>query len=123
MHSLDLTMLSMVKGKRLTITRRGPTKKVWRRIYLKEWREYRGLTVEALAEKARVSPALISLIENRKSAGSPDTLEKLADALRISVGELLDIKPETGGSVFRTWVRDADRGRLGRMVDALKDTD
>jgi transcriptional regulator with XRE-family HTH domain len=57
-------------------------KKVWSRLFLREWREYRGLSLEKLAEEADVSPALVSLIENRKSAGSPDSFKKLAKALQ-----------------------------------------
>lgn len=94
-------------------------KRVWRKIYLKEWREYRHLTVERLAALAGVSPGLISQIENRISAGSPDTLERLAKALGISVGELLDVKPETGGFMMRAWVRDRDRRRVEDVIAAL----
>jgi transcriptional regulator with XRE-family HTH domain len=98
---------------------REPTERVWSRIFLKEWRLHRRLSVERLAEKADVSPALISLIENGKSGGSPESLEKLAAALGIEVGELLDIKPSKGGSVLRVWVRDEDRERVRRIIQAL----
>jgi len=98
---------------------RGAAKKVWQRIYLREWREFRELTVEKLAEDAGVSPGLISQIENKISAGSADSLEKLALALKISVGELLDVKPEPGGAIMRMWVPDKDRGRARRLIDAL----
>lgn len=89
---------------------------MWRRIYLREWRQHRGLSVEGLAAKAGVSPAIISLIENRKSAGSPDSLEALARELRIEVGELFDVKPEKGGSILRIWVADEDRAQVQRNI-------
>jgi transcriptional regulator with XRE-family HTH domain len=107
--------------KRAQPTPRQPTRKIWRRIYLREWREYRGLSVDALGKKAKVSPAIISLIENRKSAGSPDSLEKLARALVIDVGELFDVKPDKDrrGSVLRLWVSDADHDDVRQFIDAI----
>jgi transcriptional regulator with XRE-family HTH domain len=111
----------MVKG-----DRRGPlggkgrgTQRVWRQIHLRAWRTHRGLSVEALAERAGVSPGLISQIENGHSAGSPDSLEKLAKALNCEVGELLDIAPSNGGSMFRVWIADDDRPRIEAVARAL----
>lgn len=95
------------------------TKRVWRRIYLREWRDYRGLSQEALAAKAGVSNGLISQIEAGTSGGSPESLEKLAKALNCEPGELLDIKPEAGGRVFRTWVNEADLPRIEAVAKAL----
>lgn len=77
------------------------------------------MSQEDLAEKSGVSTGQISLIETGKSAGSPETLEKLADALNCEVGELFDVKPEIGGSLLRLWVRDSDRERVEAMADAL----
>lgn len=94
--------------------------KVWKRIHLKEWREHRGLSTEKLAEESGVSPGLISQIENRRSAGSADSLEKLAKALKIQVGELLDVKPEKNGAMLRVFVADNERELVQRFLDALK---
>lgn len=94
-------------------------KRVWRKIFLREWREFRGFTVERLAELAKVSPGLVSQIENRVSAGSPDTLERLAKELGITVGELLDVQPQDGGFVMRTWVHERDRQRVKDIIAAL----
>jgi transcriptional regulator with XRE-family HTH domain len=77
--------------------------------------------MEKLADLADVSPAIISLIENHKSAGSPESLEKLAKALKIEVGELFDVKPEKGGSVMRIFVADEDRDTARRLIEALRD--
>lgn len=98
---------------------RGPTQKPWRRIYLREWRDHRGLSQEELAEKTGVSTGQISLIESRKSAGSPESLEKLAKALGCEVGELLDVKPEGDGEVFRVWVSKDDLPRIEAVIAAL----
>lgn len=112
------TFFSMAKVQRRNSIRQ-PTKRVWRRIYLEAWRKKRGLSQEELAEKSGVSTAQISLIENAKSGGSPETLEKLADALDIEVGELFDVNPDGDGSIYRVWVRDEDRSRVEAVIDAL----
>lgn len=98
---------------------RGAAEKVWTKICLRGWRTLHELSIEDLAEKSGVSPAQISLIENYQSAGSPDSLEKLAKALECEVGELLDIDPEPGGAMVRLWVSHDDRERVKTMVQAL----
>ena len=55
---------------------------------LKVWREHRGLTQEALAEKAGISKAYLCQIEIRKRVGALKTLKLLADKLAVSVNEL-----------------------------------
>ena len=80
---------SMVKQRRKRKSLRGRPVRQWHRPpQLRVWRLYRGMTVEGLAEKAEVSPGLISQIENGQSNGSPDSLQKLAVALRCTVQEL-----------------------------------
>ena len=49
---------------------------------IRVWREYRGLTVKALAEAAGVTPAYLSQIETGAREGTIETLKKLAAALR-----------------------------------------
>jgi DNA-binding XRE family transcriptional regulator len=56
---------------------------------LRVWREYRGLSVEALAEAAGVPPALVSDIEHGKEEGSIATLKALARALALDLDDLV----------------------------------
>jgi ribosome-binding protein aMBF1 (putative translation factor) len=56
---------------------------------LRVWREYRGLTVKQLADRAGVSAPFLSQIETGQREGSVDTMRKLADALKISLDELV----------------------------------
>ena len=53
------------------------------------WREYRGLTATALARRAKVSNAQLSAIENGAAIGSVQTLRDIADALSVTVDDLL----------------------------------
>jgi DNA-binding XRE family transcriptional regulator len=55
---------------------------------LRIWREYRKLTQEQLAKKAKVSRALIAAIETKRKAGSVGTWKKLERALDVGWEEL-----------------------------------
>lgn len=56
---------------------------------IRVWREHRGMTAAALAEKADVSPAYLSELETKKKAGSIASLKRIADALRLTVDDLI----------------------------------
>lgn len=53
------------------------------------WREFRGLSLRALAAKAGVSVSYLSEIEAGKKPGSVDAYKALADALDTSVDWLV----------------------------------
>lgn len=55
---------------------------------LRIWREYRRLTQEQLARKARISRALIAAIETKRKTGSVGTWRKLGAALAVSWEQL-----------------------------------
>ncbi len=57
---------------------------------VKVWREYRGLTLRGLAEKAQIAPAYLSEIETRKKPGSLKAMAALARALDIQIEALID---------------------------------
>jgi DNA-binding XRE family transcriptional regulator len=52
------------------------------------WRSHRGLTRQALAAAAGVSPSYLTEIEIRRKPGSLDAMMKLTDALRVSLDEI-----------------------------------
>jgi DNA-binding XRE family transcriptional regulator len=55
---------------------------------LRVWREYRGLTVKQLAEKAGVSAPFVSQIETGQRDGSIETMRKIAGVLKLSLDDL-----------------------------------
>ena len=57
---------------------------------LRAWREYRGLTVAALAASAGVTAAYLSQIESGKREGTIDTLRKIAAALNVMIDDIVD---------------------------------
>ncbi|MGZ8387944.1 MAG: helix-turn-helix domain-containing protein [Rhodoplanes sp.] len=56
---------------------------------LRVWREYRGLTVKQLADKAGVSAPFVSQIETGQREGSLETMRKLAEALKASLDDIV----------------------------------
>jgi DNA-binding Xre family transcriptional regulator len=61
---------------------------------LKELRQERGLSQAALAKRAGIRQATISELETGKSqAITFDVLERLARALQVAPGEILDVAP------------------------------
>jgi DNA-binding XRE family transcriptional regulator len=55
---------------------------------LRVWREYRGLTLQALAESCEVTRQMLSMIEHGKARPSADLLGKLAGALGCDMDDL-----------------------------------
>ena len=53
-------------------------------------REQRGITQEGLADKIGIERSQISKIENNISRGSLPTLSKIANALELKIGDLLE---------------------------------
>jgi DNA-binding XRE family transcriptional regulator len=53
------------------------------------WREYRGLTATALAEKAGIAQPYLSQIETGKRDGTVETYRRIAEALRVTVDDLI----------------------------------
>lgn len=73
------------------------------RSYLKAWRVYRDMTVEELADAAGMSTGNVSAIENQRQGYSPESLEALADALKIDTATLLSVDPEGASSIWPLW--------------------
>ena len=57
---------------------------------IKVWREYRGLTQEALGERAGVGKSYISQLEARSKSGSTRVIKALAGVLGVDMDDLLE---------------------------------
>ena len=64
---------------------------------LRAWRQYRGLTSNALAGRAGVSQEHLSRLEAGQGPETLDLFRRLADALDVSVDELAERKDEDEG--------------------------
>jgi DNA-binding XRE family transcriptional regulator len=56
---------------------------------VKVWREFRNLTQQQLAEAAGISKPYLSQIENGKRSGTTEVITAIANALNVSVDELV----------------------------------
>lgn len=72
-------------------TKRNPAQR--RRHFLREWREFRGLSQEDLGDRIGVAGATVSRIENLKNGYNQDTLEPIGDALGVHPGVILSRAP------------------------------
>lgn len=64
-----------------------------RKIYIREWRKYRGLTLVRLAERVGMSQPSLSRIERGDQPYSQPVLEALADALSCEPADLIGRLP------------------------------
>lgn len=53
------------------------------------FREYRNMKTKALAEKAGLSEAFVSQIESGKRGGSTESIKAIAEALNVSIDDLI----------------------------------
>jgi DNA-binding XRE family transcriptional regulator len=60
---------------------------------VRAYRQYRGLTQQALAQAAALSPSYLSEIEAGRKPGSVDAMVRIATALRVAVDDLLRPRP------------------------------
>jgi transcriptional regulator with XRE-family HTH domain len=65
------------------------------RHFIKEWRRYRGLTQEQLAERLDMSRPNFSRIERGLTPYNQDVLEMMAEALRCEPADLLMRDPNS----------------------------
>jgi len=62
---------------------------------MKGWREARGLSQRALAERASMPYPMVARLELGQTDPRVSTLRRLAKALNVTVGELVDGAPGT----------------------------
>ena len=56
---------------------------------IKIWRNYRGLTMQTVADQAGISKSYLSQIESGNRNGSADVLKRIASALDITLDDIV----------------------------------
>jgi transcriptional regulator with XRE-family HTH domain len=92
---------------------------VRRRIFLKQWREYRDLTQEQLAERVGWSVGNVSQLERGLQGYSQEGLEALAEALQCDPGQLLTVDPTKDDAIWSIWEK-AKPGERQMIVELAK---
>jgi phage repressor protein C with HTH and peptisase S24 domain len=89
--------------------------------HIKEWRKYRKMTQEALADAVGVVTASISQIETGKQGFTDTTLYAIADALQCSAGDLLTKAPPSTDDDAATYSFVALMGHVGAGAEVEED--
>ena len=88
--------------------------------HLKAWREYRKLTQAELATKVGTNANMIGYLESGERGLSAKWLRKLADALQITPGHLLDHDPnDMPTDILEIWM-NADPGQRRQLAEVAK---
>jgi transcriptional regulator with XRE-family HTH domain len=80
-----------------------------RRTYFREWREFRGLTQEQVADRLGTSKSAVSKMERGQSRYNQSSLEAWANALSCEPSDLIARPPPSEG--------ETDSGRLFHMIE------
>jgi len=88
--------------------------------YLRQWREYRGLTIAELARRAGTSAQVLTDLETGAVEVSDKWLRKLASALDTQPGRLLDVNPDKAEPDLLDAFEAIPKERRGQALEILK---
>ena len=93
--------------------------KKFRRTFIREWRKHRELTLERLAERVRMTPSALSMLERGQRGYSQESLEALADALATTPASLLIRNPDEDDAIWSIW-DNASPGEKRQITEVAK---
>jgi transcriptional regulator with XRE-family HTH domain len=91
-----------------------------RRTFFREWRKYRGYTLEQAAEIASMTAGNISAMERGAQGYTQDGLEALAHAYRCDPGQLLNVDPNSS-DIWSIWevAKASDRQKIIEIAKTI----
>lgn len=89
------------------------------RNYVREWRKFRGLTQEALAEASGYSAATISQLETGAQGYEEATLVRLSEALDCHPSDLIAGPPQAGALMSE--IRSLPIEHRDQIIEALQE--
>jgi transcriptional regulator with XRE-family HTH domain len=88
--------------------------------YLKEWRKFRGMTQQDLADRLETSKSVISDMERGELQLSPKWLRRIAPILETQPGHILDHDPnELDSDIIDIWAH-IDLDKRETAINVLK---
>ena len=88
--------------------------------FMRQWRKYRGLTLEKLAARLDdMAPSNLSMLERGKRGYTQETLERIAEALQTDAASLLVRNPKDGEAMWSLWDQ-AKPGQKKQIVEIAK---
>ena len=97
-----------------------PKLKKFRPTCIRQWRHYRGMTLETVAERINMTPGLVSLVERGLRGYTQDTVEALASALRTDPAGLLTRDPTDPKAIWGIWEKAKPAQRKQITEAAIK---
>jgi transcriptional regulator with XRE-family HTH domain len=93
--------------------------------FIRQWRKFRKLSIEKLADRIDMSNGAVSNIETGKTGYNQATLEAIAEALRCEPADLLMRNPLEPEAIWSLWDRahPAQRKQILRIIEGLLDTE
>jgi len=93
----------------------------FRKTFIREWRQHRGLTLEQVAGRLDMTPGHISMLERGQRGYTQETLEAVASALQTDVASLLMRDPGDSEGLWSIWDRakPAQRRQIVEIVKTL----
>lgn len=94
------------------------------RHFIKEWRKFRQLTQEQLADRVGVDRSYVNKIENGKKRYDQPFLETAAEAMRCEPADLIMRDPSQPESIWTIWdqIPIQDRPKAAKVLEAFKKT-
>lgn len=92
---------------------------------IKELRKLRKLSQEELSEQVNIDPKHLSRIETGRGSPSLDTLERLANALKVELKDFFEFAHEARGSkelreILSGMLKEADEEKLRLLVKIVR---
>jgi transcriptional regulator with XRE-family HTH domain len=95
--------------------------KTKRRTFIRDWRKFRDLTLQQLAERIEVTAGAISQLERGEVQYTQPMLEALANALRCDPADLIMRAPQSNEALQLVWDRipETERVRALHLLEAF----
>lgn len=94
-------------------------RRTYRRTFIRQWRQYRDLTLERLADRVDMTAGNLSQLERGNQGYTQEALEKLAHALQTDVASLLMRDPTDTEALWSIW-EQARPGQKRQIVEISK---
>jgi len=87
---------------------------------IRQWRQYRRLTLESVAQRIDMTPSLVSMLERGLRGYTQGTVEALASALKTDPATLLTGDPTDPRAIWGLWDKAKPGQRKQIMAMAMK---
>lgn len=96
-------------------------KRQFRKTFLRQWREHRGLTLEQLADRIETTASHLSMLERGMRGYTQNTLEAIADALNTDAPSLLIRDPSKDDAIWSVWehAKPGDRQKIVQIAKTI----